>query len=238
MIKSPVFWQKPLPFYWKSFSWLGSFYAWSVNRRIEKTVPVRVAVPVICVGNLSLGGTGKTPVALALANYFLKKGRKVGFVSRGYGGQIKGPLRVNTQHHSAEEVGDEPLLLARAAPTWVSHDRVLGAQAMIKKGINLVVMDDGHQNSSLYKDISIVVVDGLQGFGNKEVFPLGPLREGLDKGLARADVVVIVRPASESLRKDLAIYDGPIVLGDLSLAKTKIPSQKVLAFCGIGNPEK
>lgn len=238
MIKSPSFWERPLPFYGRIFFWLSNLYGWAVTRRFKRISPIKVSVPVICVGNLTLGGTGKTPVALALGEYFLKKGKKIGFLSRGYGGQIKGPLRVNTQHHSAQQVGDEPLLLARAAPTWVAHNRVLGAKAMINKGINLIIMDDGHQNPFLYKDISIVVVDGLKGFGNKEVFPLGPLREPLKRGLDRADAVVVVRPPSEALKEDLTEYKGHLILADLVLHKKGLPAQKVVAFCGIGNPEK
>lgn len=238
MIKAPQFWWEPLPFYGKIFSFLSWIYGWIVESRLKSVTPIRVSVPVICVGNLSLGGTGKTPVVLFLADYFLKKGRKVGVLTRGYGGKVKGPLRVNTNHHTEREVGDESLLLAGVVPTWVAHDRVAGAKEMVRKGINLILMDDGHQNPFLYKDLNLVVVDGFQGFGNKEIFPLGPLRESLKCGLERADVVVSVRSPSKTLKQDLASYKGVIAVAEIILDKNALPSQKIMAFCGIGNPDK
>ena len=238
MIKAPQFWWKPLPFYGKILSWISWIYGRIVESRLKSVTPIKVPVPVICVGNLSLGGTGKTPVVLFLADYFFKKGRKVGVLTRGYRGKVRGPLRVNTHHHTDKEVGDEPLLLARVVPTWVARDRLAGAKEMIKKGINLIIMDDGHQNPFLYKDLNLVVVDGFQGFGNKEIFPLGPLRESLKSGLERADVVVSVRSPSKTLKKDLTSYKGVIAEADIILDKNTLPFQKIMAFCGIGNPDK
>ncbi|HCI48689.1 MAG: tetraacyldisaccharide 4'-kinase [Alphaproteobacteria bacterium RIFCSPLOWO2_01_FULL_45_8] len=237
MIRPPQFWENPLPFYWRPWAWVSMIYGWVIQHRLKNIVPTKVPVPVICVGNLTLGGTGKTPVSLFLATYFLKKGKKVGFLTRGYKGKSRGPLRVNT-HHTAKEVGDEPLLLARVAPTWVARDRVLGAREMVRKGIDIIIMDDGHQNPFLYKDVSLVVVDGVQGFGNKEVFPLGPLREPLHFGLSRAEGVVIVRSPSHALKKDLVAYEGIVTEANIIIKKDSLPFRKVMAFCGIGNPDK
>lgn len=238
MIKAPQFWWKPLSFWGKCFSWVGWVYGQVVSLRLYFIKPTKVSVPVICVGNLSLGGTGKTPVVLFLANHFLSKKKKVGILTRGYGGCLIGPVKVMKSQHTAQEVGDEPLLLAAVAPTWVSRDRVAGARAMMKEGIELILLDDGYQNPFLYKDINIVVVDGLQGFGNKEVFPCGPLRESLNRGLKRADAVVVVRPPSQTLKQDLKFYKKDLLEADIEIDTKAIPRKKVVAFCGIGNPSK
>lgn len=238
MIKAPHFWWRPVSFCGRCFSWIGFLYGWIVSWRLRLVTSKKVPVPVICIGNLSLGGTGKTPVALFLAHYFLAKNKKVGFLTRGYRGSFSGPIQVNLQHHSSKQVGDEPLLLATVAPTWVSRDRVEGAHAMIEKGIELILMDDGYQNPSLYKDLNVVVVDGVQGFGNKEIFPCGPLRESLKEGLKRADAIVLVRSPSAALKQDLVSYEGIVAEADMLIDKKSIPSKKVMAFCGIGNPSK
>lgn len=238
MIKSPQFWNKPPFFPWKLFLWISWVYGWFVQKRLQQRCPTKISVPVICVGNLTLGGVGKTPVVLSLAEHYLKKGEKVGFLTRGYGGTLKGPLQVNLNNHTAKEVGDEPLLLGRIAPTWVARDRVLGARQMVKKGITLIIMDDGYQNPFLYKDLSLIVVDGVQGFGNKTVFPLGPLREPFAFGLNRADGVIVVRPPSQALKEDLSFYTGEIIQAEMVLETSPPIPQKVVAFCGIGNPDK
>ena len=238
MIKAPSFWWRPLSLWGQPLAWFGRLYGAIVSWRLHHVVPTAASVPVICVGNLTLGGTGKTPVALFLATHFLAKGKKVGFLTRGYGGRLKGPVRVVPAQHTAREVGDEPLLLASVAPTWVSKDRVAGAKAMTQAGINLIIMDDGHQNPLLYKDLSLVVVDGIQGFGNKQIFPAGPLREDLGEGLARADAVIVVRELSERLKKDLKMFKKEIIQADVEIEAIALPVDKVLAFCGIGNPEK
>lgn len=239
MIKAPSFWQNPLPWYGKFFLWISFVYDVAVQRRLKKIRPLKLSVPVICVGNLTMGGTGKTPVAISLAQHFLNQNKKVGFLSRGYGGSEKGPLKINIHHHCAQEVGDEPLLLARVAPTWISKDKIVGARAMIKNGIELIIMDDGHQNPFLFKDISVVVVDGLYGFGNKQIFPLGPLRESLESGLSRADIVVTVRAPSDVLIADLKThFAGPILEADAEISLQELVLDRIFVFCGIGNPQK
>ena len=199
--------------------------------------PQKVDVPVICVGNLVAGGTGKTPVALALAE--LLGERRIAFLTRGYGGSKSGPLKVQPHNHRAGEVGDEALLLARAAPTWLAHDRVAGARAAIADGAGLIVMDDGFQNPSLSKDLSFVVVDGATGFGNGRLLPAGPLREPVADGLARASAVVIVGDDTSGVAHHLP-PDLPVLHGELAPTDDAqfIAGRRVVAFAGIGRPAK
>jgi tetraacyldisaccharide 4'-kinase len=204
----------------------------------------RAGVPVICIGNPTLGGAGKTPTALAVARMLKAAGERPVFLSRGYGGRQRGPLLVAPDRDRAADVGDEPLLLARVAPTVVAHDRVEGAKTAQAAGASVIVMDDGFQNPSLAKDFSVLVIDGRRGLGNSRVFPAGPLRAPLDAQLARADAVVLVG----------AVGEGAAVVGAAAEAR-KLPLLRawlepdreaiaalaggpVLAFAGIGDPEK
>ena len=171
---------------------LGAVYGWAVNRKFQKTTPWRAGVPIVCIGNATLGGVGKTPTALAIGSRLMKEGWRIAFLSRGYGGREKGPVRVDRDHHDAEDVGDEPRLLARAAPTFVARDRVAGAQAAIDDGANLIIMDDGYQNPSVHKDVSILLIDRDERFGNGRIFPAGPLRECAVAARERADLVIVV----------------------------------------------
>lgn len=171
---------------------LGALYTAGGRLRQRMATPRKVSVPVVCVGNLVAGGAGKTPVAIAVARHYLGQGIDVHFLSRGYGGSLAGPLRVRSGQHGAADVGDEPLLLAQLAPCWIARDRVSGALAAAADGAAVIVMDDGHQNPSLRKTVSVVVVDGETGFGNGRVMPAGPLREPVPDGLARADAVVVI----------------------------------------------
>jgi tetraacyldisaccharide 4'-kinase len=197
----------------------------------------RAGVPVICVGNLVAGGAGKTPVVLALAERLRARGRSPHILSRGYGGGLKGPVAVDPQRHDAAEVGDEPLLLAAAAPTWVARDRVAGARAAIAAGADLLLLDDGLQNPRLAKTLSLVVVDGAYGFGNGRMLPAGPLREPVAAGLARAHAVVRMGADEAGLAPLLA---GRTVLGArlVALDAERLRSAAVVAFAGIARPEK
>jgi tetraacyldisaccharide 4'-kinase len=199
----------------------------------------RVKAPVICVGNIVAGGAGKTPVAIALARRLAQLGRHPHLLTRGYGGSESGPLRVDRARHTAAQVGDEALLLAAAAPCFVSRDRASGARAAVDAGANAIVMDDGLQNPSLEKDLSLVVVDGGYGFGNRRVIPAGPLRETLDAGLARADAVVLVGDDEVGC---LGLLEGrkKVLRARLvpSVGMEDIAGRGVVAFAGIGRPEK
>jgi tetraacyldisaccharide 4'-kinase len=210
---------------------LGALYGATVRWK-SNGAPWRASVPVICVGNLTAGGTGKTPVAIALAGMARAKGKNPFFLTRGYGGRAAGPLVV--AGHSAAEVGDEPLLLAAAAPTVVSRDRPAGARLALERGADVVVMDDGHQNFTLAKDLSLVVVDGERGFGNGRILPAGPLREKVVQGLARADAVIVMGGGNIAL----AGFTGPVLRARLEPEGEDWKGRRVVAFAGIGRPEK
>jgi tetraacyldisaccharide 4'-kinase len=216
---------------------LASLYDRIARARAGAVTPYRAAVPVVCVGNLTAGGTGKTPIALALASALAARGIAPVFLSRGYGGRIQGPRAVDPAHHSAAEVGDEPLLLARAHPTIVSRDRPQGAEAACRLGAQVIIMDDGFQNPSLVKDLSLVVIDAAMGFGNGLVLPAGPLREPVARGLARADAIVLLGEGSPRLSD----FAKPVLRArlrpDPAMAET-LRGQTILAFAGIGRPAK
>jgi len=204
----------------------------------------RAGVPVICIGNLTLGGAGKTPTALAVARMLKAAGERPVFLSRGYGGRQRGPLLVAPDRDRAVDVGDEPLLLARVAPTVVAQDRVAGAKAAQAAGASVIVMDDGFQNPALAKDFSVLVIDGRRGLGNSKVFPAGPLRAPLDAQLARADAVILVGAVGEGAAATGAVAEArklPLFYARLEPDREAIAAlagRRVLAFAGIGDPEK
>jgi tetraacyldisaccharide 4'-kinase len=201
----------------------------------------RAGVPVICVGNFTLGGAGKTPTALWLAQMLQAAGERPCCLSRGYGGDTAGPKLVDPQIDSAAQVGDEALLLARVAPTIISRDRVAGAQAATTAGASIIVMDDGLQNASLAKDFTLAVVDGRRGIGNGHVFPAGPLRAPLDAQMARCDALLIIGDAQETANVVAAAGQRPVFHGRLApdeAALTALKGRNVFAFAGIGDPEK
>lgn len=210
-------------------------YAWAGKRRIEKAAPQDAGVPVICVGNLTMGGAGKTPVTAAVRKYFAAKELRVASLSRGYGGSEVGPLKVDAERHASKEVGDEPLMLAASGEAWIAKDRVAGAKAMKASGVDVVVMDDGHQNPALKKALSIVVIDATEPFGNGHVFPKGPLREPVARGLARADAVVLMGDCEpvEALKG----FGKPVLRARLA-PLAKLPPGRYVAFAGIGRPER
>jgi tetraacyldisaccharide 4'-kinase len=223
-------------------SWI---WAAATARRIAKAEPVDPGLPVICVGNVTMGGAGKTPVVRAIAERLADRGCKVHLLSRGYGGRLAGPVQVDPERHTSAEVGDEPLMLARDFPVWVSRDRAAGARAAAAAGAEVVVMDDGHQNPSVKKALSLVVVDGeTRGeewpFGDGRVFPAGPMREPLAAGLARADAVVALLPADlAGLDPELAraLLPAPILAAHLQPAAAP-PAGPQVGFAGVGKPWK
>ncbi len=222
---------------------LGTGYDLAGRLRRALAHPASVGIPVVCVGNLVAGGAGKTPVALALIEALGARGCKVQCLTRGYGGRVSGPHRVDPARDTAARVGDEALLLARAAPTWVARDRTAGARAAATAGAEVIVMDDGFQNPSLAKDLSFVVIDGAYGFGNGRVMPAGPLRETVPGGLARAEAVVVLGPERRDLgaRLDARPDGGPALLTARLAPRPgseRLAGRTVLAFAGIGRPEK
>jgi tetraacyldisaccharide 4'-kinase len=205
------------------------------------TTPKKSPVPVICVGNLVAGGAGKTPVALSLGGRLRGRGMTVHFLARGYGGRAAGPLRVDPDSHAASEVGDEALLLARIAPTWIARDRT-GAIAAAAKGAQAIVMDDGFQDPAVDKDFSIVVVDGAFGFGNACVIPAGPLREPIARGLARADALAVIGADAWGVaaHPDVRSSGLPILAAAVEPGPgaSRLRGRPVVAFAGIGVPGK
>ncbi len=219
---------------------IASLYSAGAQIRRAFTPSQRAGVPVICVGNVVSGGGGKTPTALALAKLMKERGVAVHFLTRGYGGTARGPLRVDAERHDARKVGDEPLLLARRAPTWLARNRPAGARAAVAAGAEAIVMDDGFQNPSLAKDVSLMVVDAGFGFGNERLLPAGPLREPIARGLARADAVVLIGADEAGLAARLGGGGVPLLRAELtpSLRALKLRERAVVAFAGIARPGK
>lgn len=231
-MRAPEFWQRRSPAA-LLLAPLGLLYGASVAWKARRATPYRAAAKVICVGNLTAGGSGKTPVALALGARLKARGGQIFFLTRGYGGTEQGPVRVQSDS-SAAQMGDEALLLARCAPTIVARDRAAGAALAVTQGATAIVMDDGHQNFSLVKNLSVVVVDGEYGFGNGLMIPAGPLREPVPQGLARADAVIVMGDGSP----DLHGYQGPVLRANLVAEGEQFRGRHVFAFAGIGRPEK
>jgi tetraacyldisaccharide 4'-kinase len=230
------------PEFWKTdglaaalLSPLGSLYGWSVTARQARANPFRPKARVLCVGNLTAGGSGKTPVAIAIADILSAAGHRIAFLSRGYGGASPGPLLVDPRHHSAASVGDEPLLLAAHGTTIVARDRAQGAALADSAGADIIIMDDGFQNFQIAKDLSLVVVDAVFGFGNGRVIPAGPLREPVAQGLARADAIVVVGDGAPPLPP----FGGPILRAHIVPTQPEaLRGHRVVAFAGIGRPQK
>lgn len=243
MMRAPLFWYEAPGLRARLLSPLGALYARATRARLARGARARVGVPVICVGNLNAGGTGKTPSVIALAERLRARGVVAHAVTRGYGGTLEGPVRVDPVGHTAAQTGDEALLLAAFLPTWVAHDRAEGARVAAAQGAEVILLDDGFQNPGLAHDLSLVVVDALRGFGNGKVLPVGPLREPVDVGLARADLVLSIGPEAAQARFAGtwgAQIDLPLVTGTLRPLPTGLPLEglPVLAFAGIGHPEK
>jgi tetraacyldisaccharide 4'-kinase len=203
----------------------------------------QAGLPVICLGNLTIGGAGKTPAALAVAQFLHAAHERPFFLSRGYGGRLAGPVRVNPALHRAADVGDEPILLARLAPTVVARNRVAGAAFARSAGASVIVMDDGFQNPSLAKDLSLILVDGRRGIGNGRVVPAGPLRVPLERQLDRAQALIVVgapdgaaRVIERAEKCKIPLFHGKLE-PDRAVVNA-IGRRKVLAFAGIADPEK
>jgi tetraacyldisaccharide 4'-kinase len=243
-MKEPYFWSTDLDpqsrdaapltrFLATPFAWL---FAAITARRIRRTVPTKIDAKVICIGNLTTGGVGKSPVVMMLRDYIAKTyNLRTASLSRGYGGHLKGPLRVDVDRHTAADIGDEPLMLAQSGEAWIGADRGAAGKAMSEDGINAIIMDDGHQNPSLYKDLSFIVVDAVSKFGNGFVIPKGPLREPIAVGLARADAVIIIGEGEEP--PEVKASQLPILHAKI-VPTHGLKTGPYVAFAGIGRPQK
>lgn len=243
-MREPRFWSREvdpksreaaplLRFLLSPFAWT---YGQVTRRRISRTVPHSVSATVICIGNLTAGGVGKSPVVAAIRSHLQEAYNvRVATLSRGYKGRLKGPIRVDTRHHRASDVGDEPLMLAASGETWIGIDRAAAGALMSAAGVDVILMDDGHQNPSLAKNFSIIVVDAAAGFGNGYVIPKGPLREQVQEGLARADAIIVMGEGeAPAVLESVSL---PIFYGRLMPVEAP-PKQPYVGFAGIGRPEK
>ena len=239
MLKAPKFWYKKNDTYLSNtlypFSLLFRFGTKLRNIFSRKRLS---QIPVICIGNIVVGGAGKTPVALKLGTLLKKNGYKPHFVSKGYGGIETNNILIK-DWHSAQSVGDESLLLSEVAPTWIGKDRNKSFVLAKENGADCVIMDDGFQNPTLQKDFSIIVINGEQGFGNKRVIPSGPLRESISRGLSRANLIITIGDISEDVKRKIPT-SIPLFYANFKISnKNKIyKNQKVTAFAGIAYPEK
>jgi tetraacyldisaccharide 4'-kinase len=241
-MKTPAFWTLPAgPLAW-AFAPLGWLYGRITAWRMARP-GARAGVRVVCIGNFTAGGAGKTPTALLAAEMAVAAGMKPFILTRGHGGRITLPTRVDAARHGAADCGDEPLLLARIAPVIVARDRAAGAAEAVARGAGLIIMDDGLQNPSLAKDFVIAVVDGATGAGNGLCLPAGPLRAPLAAQLRHVTAVLVIGPgaAGDAVAALAAAAGKPVLRGALepdARAVAALRGKPLLAFAGIGRPEK
>ena len=239
MLKAPKFWYlKKDTFLSRSLYPLSLLFRLGTKFRNIASHTNKFAFPVICIGNIVVGGAGKTPVAIKIGELLKISGYNPHFISKGYAGVIKKSTLVETWH-SPQSVGDEPLLLSEIAPTWIGKDRNNSIKLAKNMGADCIIMDDGFQNPTIHKDFSIVVINSSQEFGNKRVMPSGPLRESIKRGLSRTNLIIVIGAITESLKNSIPdhipIFPAKFVIDN----NNKIfKGQKITAFAGIAYPEK
>jgi len=238
----PAFWYRPSSWMSRFLMPLGAIYGVIASHRLQRD-GFDAGIPVLCVGNYHVGGAGKTPTVLALAKLLGELGETPVVLSRGYGGQLRGPVMVDLDRHAAVDVGDEPSMMARTVPVVVARDRINGVALARSQGASVILMDDGFQNPAIAKDASLIVIDGTRGLGNACVFPAGPLRAPLPPQLARTDALIIIGggSAADAVAAAVAARGKPVLpahlrANDASVASLR--SKRVLAFAGIGDPTR
>jgi tetraacyldisaccharide 4'-kinase len=241
-MREPAFWQRPSSLLSHLLMPLAAVYGEVAATRMKK-LGIEVGIPVFCIGNYHVGGAGKTQTALALVALLRELGETPIVLSRGYGGSLHGPVKVDPERHRATEVGDEPLMLARRVPVVIARDRVDGAALARSTNASVIVMDDGFQNPAIAKDTSLIVIDGDRGLGNGRVLPAGPLRAPLDVQLARSDALVIVGHghAADGVANAIAAQGGPVWRAQITpdaATVAMLRGKGLLAFCGIGDPRR
>ena len=236
----PAFWHRPSSWISRLLMPLGALYGLVAGQRLQRQ-GFDAGIPVLCVGNYHVGGAGKTPMVLALTKMLRDLGETPVVLSRGYGGRLRGPIKVDPERHAAADVGDEPLMLARTVPVVVARDRIGGVALARSQGASVILMDDGFQNPAITKDASLIVIDSDRGLGNGRVFPAGPLRAPLPPQLERTDALIVVGDgtAAKTVAAAIAARGKPVLSAhlradDASLAPLR--GKRVLAFAGIGDP--
>jgi len=241
-MREPGFWHRPSSFVSLLLLPLGALYGAVAARRMQRE-GFDAGIPVLCVGNYHVGGAGKTPMVLALTRMLRDLGETPVVLSRGYGGRLHGPVKVDPDRHAAADIGDEPLMMARTVPVVVARDRISGVALARSQGASVILMDDGFQNPAIAKDASLIVIDGDRGLGNGLVFPAGPLRAPLPPQLARTDALIVVGDgaAAAPVAAAIAAQGRPVLSAHLRADDASVASlrgKRVLAFAGIGDPPR
>ena len=241
-MREPGFWHGPASLNAHLLKPLAALYGAVAARRLRRK-GLNAGIPVLCVGNYHVGGAGKTPTVLALAKLLRELGETPVVLSRGYGGKLRGPVRVDPGRHAASDVGDEPLMMADALPVVVSRKRADGVPLARAQGASVIVMDDGFQSPAIVKDTSLIVIDGARGIGNGQVFPAGPLRAPLRPQLVRTDALVVVGAgdAAKTVAAEIAALGKPVLSAHLKPDEARVVQlrgKRVLAFAGIGDPAR
>ncbi|QKV19202.1 tetraacyldisaccharide 4'-kinase [Oricola thermophila] len=239
--EAPPFWFRPRGWQSRLLAPASWAYGAVARYRMDRARPPEVMAPVLCIGNLTVGGSGKTPTAIAVGKAVIEAGYRAGFLTRGYGGSVTGPHRVDLDHDTALTVGDEPLLLARTAPTVVASRRAAGARHLIEMGVDFVIMDDGFQSRSVHYDYALIALDARRGIGNGAVIPAGPLRAPMIDQMRHADALLRIGDgeAGETVIRAAARAAKPIMrAGIVPRPLPALEGRPLLAFSGIGEPEK
>src|SRR3954470_13208838 len=241
-MREPAFWRAPTGWLSRLLTPVAAVYGEVAAARMMRP-GISVGVPVICVGNFHTGGAGKTPTTLTLIGMLRELGETPVVLSRGYGGRLRGPIKVDPARHAAADIGDEPLMMARTVPVVVARDRVSGAALARSLAASVILMDDGFQNPVLAKDASLIVIDGSRGLGNGRVFPAGPLRAALPPQLDRTDALIVVGDgiAAAPVAIALAARGAAVLTAHLRADEASVAAllgKRVLAFAGIGDPAR